>query len=189
MTAGEPLPVLLVSFRGDLAGYVARHAGRILRYETAEDLVQGVHVRALESATTFQYRGRERFLAWLHAVARSHLADRHEYWAALRRRPSRLVRLGTAAGTDDRASGGAPEHAATSTGPSTLASRREQIELAVLVLAALPPRDRDLVRWTCEDVDPAEQAQRLGLSHEAVDRARRRALERFRKAFELAQRR
>ena len=169
---------LLVAHREDLVAYVGRHAGRLLRYEVVDDLVQGIHVRAIEHGADFDYRGREPFLAWLHVVARSHLADRHSYWTALRRRPSRLVRLGTATG--------AAEPAATSTGPSTFASRREQIEIAVRALALLLPRDRDLVRWTSDSVSPDDQAERLGVSRDAADRARGRALVRFRKAYELA---
>ena len=180
------LSELLVSHRDDLSRFVARHAGRILRFESADDLVQGIHVRALARATEFRYRGREPFCAWMYTIARSHIADRHAYWAALRRRPARLVRLGTASGTGAT---GVGEPAATSTSPSAFASRREQLDLALRALALLLPRDRDLVRWTCEDVDVATQAERLGITLDAADRARRRAVERFRKAFELASKR
>lgn len=75
------------------------------------------------------------------------------------------------------------------TGSSTFAARREHLRLAVLALAALPPRDRDLVRRTSEDVPIEEQAKSLGLSYDAAKQARLRALERFRKAFDLATRR
>ncbi|MCK6459941.1 MAG: hypothetical protein L6Q95_08615, partial [Planctomycetes bacterium] len=70
--------------------------------------------------------------------------------------------------------------AATATGPSTFAARREHLKLAVQALAALPPRDRDLVKSTSED------AERLGLRYDAAKQARLRALGRFRKAFDLA---
>lgn len=183
MTA-PALPDLLVEHRADLLSFIERNAGRILRFESAEDLLQGAHLRALERSSGFEWRGREPFLKWLHAVARTYLADRHHYWNALRRRPARLVRLGTAAGTGD----GRADPAATSTGPSTFASRREQVAIALRALALLLPRDRDLVRWTCEDVPIEEQAQRVGVSREAATRARHRALERFRKAFELTSR-
>ena len=161
---------LLVEHRRDLLAFVQRQAGRLLRFESADDLVQGIHLRALEHGATFRWRGREPFLAWLHTVARNHLADRHDYWSAMRRRPSRLVRLGTASGTG----AAADEPAATSTGPSTSASRREQLEIALRALAVLLPRDRDLVRWACEDVPVETQAERLGITPDAADRARRR---------------
>lgn len=175
---------LLVESRADLVAWVGRHAGRVLRYESADDLVQAIHVRALEHEADFRWRGREPFFAWLHQVARTCLADRHAHWAALRRRPSRLVRLTRAGST----SGAAEEPRAPGPGPSTVASRREDLVRAVRVLDLLLPRDRDLVTWTAEDVDADEQARRLGISRDAAERARRRALERFRKAYELASR-
>jgi len=175
-----PVGDLLVRFRGELTGYVARHAGRVLRHESAEDVVQGIHLRVLEQRATFEYRGDESFLAWIRAVARSHLADRHAYWSALRRRPARLVRLiGAGDATSDRSA--AAEPAATATGPSTFASRREQVDVAVKALGLLPERDRDLVQWGLDGVAPEEQARRLGTSVETADRARRRAVERLRK--------
>lgn len=182
------LTELLVEHRAELAAFVARSAGRILRYESADDLVQGVHLRAIERASSFRYRGPGEFIGWLETVARSHLADRHQYWHALRRRPARLVRLGTAQGASHGAAGGRDEPQATSTGPSTFTSRREQVAIALRALALLLPRDRDFVRWTCEDVPTVEQATRLGISLDAAARARQRAIERFRKAFELASR-
>jgi DNA-directed RNA polymerase specialized sigma24 family protein len=78
-----------------------------------------------------------------------------------------------------------PEPAATATGPTTFASRREQLVLATKALDLLLPRDRDLVKWSGEGLSTEEQARRLDLSAEAAGRARRRALDRFRKAFRL----
>ena len=149
---------LLVAHREDLVRFVARHAGRILRFESVDDLVQGIHVRAVERAAEFRYRGREPFFAWIYTLARSHIADRHAYWAALRRRPARLVRLGTASGTG--AGGSVGEPAATSTSPSAFASRREQLDIALRALALLMPRDRDLIRWTCEDATSSRASPR-----------------------------
>jgi RNA polymerase sigma factor (sigma-70 family) len=174
------LPDLLVAHRDMLVAYVTRHAGRILRHESAEDLVQAVHLRVLERRAAFEWRGEESFLAWLRAATRNHLVDRYAYWTALRRRPARLVRL-LSAGDSTSGTSGAAEPPSTQTGPSTFASRREQIDVAVKALALLPDRDRDLVRWACEDVPSDEQARRLGISVEAAERARRRALERLRK--------
>lgn len=179
MTA-PALGELLVRFRGELAGYVAVHAGRLTRHESVDDLVQGIHLRVLEQRASFEYRGDASFLAWIRSVARSHLADRHAYWSALRRRPSHLVRLVQSGdATGDRSS--AAEPVATATGPSTFASRREQVDVAVRALGLLPERDRDLVRWRLEGVGVAEQASRLGVSVDAADRAGRRAVERLRK--------
>lgn len=175
---------LLEEYRGDLERFLARRAGWILRYETPEDLLQGLHVRALERGRDFEYRGKEPFLKWLYTVARTHLADRHAYWSALKRRSANLLRL-TSGGTP-RDPDSVREPAGERTGPSTFADRREQLAIAVKALAVLPDRDRKLVRWSSEGVDLPEQAERLGLSYEACKRARQRALERFRKAFRLA---
>lgn len=191
MSEGTPaLPSLLVETRDDLAAFVRRHAAGLLRFETADDLVQAVHVRALESEAHFSWRGREPFFAWLYTVARRELSDRRAHWAALKRGSGDLLRLtegaaGTSGTADPRAVAAPP---AKGSGPSTFADRREQLVRVIRTLDALLPRDRDLVRWTAEGVDLAEQAERLGISYDAVERARARALDRFRKAFTLASR-
>ena len=56
-------------------------------------------------------------------------------------------------------------------------------------LAVLLPRDQQLVRWSSEGLDSGAMAERLGISRDAADRARLRALERFRKAHRLLARR
>jgi RNA polymerase sigma factor (sigma-70 family) len=175
-TLGE----LLVEFRGELLSYVQGHAGRLLRHESADDLVQAIHVRVLDQRASFDYRGRDSFLAWVRTVARSQLADRHAYWSALRRRPARLVRLVQSGdGTADPMS--AAEPPSTVTGPSTFASRREQIDVAVRALSLLPERDRNLIRWGLDGIPVDEQARLLDVTVVAADRARRRAVERLRK--------
>jgi DNA-directed RNA polymerase specialized sigma24 family protein len=63
------------------------------------------------------------------------------------------------------------------------------LKLALEALATLLPKDRDLVRWSSEAVPLEEQAERLGISYDAAKQARLRALERFRKAYELSTRR
>ena len=176
------LPELLVRFRPDLLRFMERHAGSVLRFETAEDLVQGAHLRALEYAASFEFRGREPFLKWMHEVARRHIGTRRAHWAALKRNPAALLRLTLGAGSDPRAAV-APEQPGT--GPSTLAGRLEQASLAIKALDLLLERDRQLVRWALDGVPSKELAERLDLSLTAADRARQRAVERFRKAFRL----
>lgn len=178
------LASLLVAWRGDLVAFTQRNAAGLLRFESVEDLVQGMHVRALERGAAFEFRGEKEFLGWMHALARTYLVDRRAHWAALKRGSSRLLRLtADAAGTADPRAVGEP--AATGTGASTSASRREQLAIAVKALSVLLPRDRDLVQWHADGVPLAEQAQRLGISHEAASRASLRAKERFRAAFRL----
>jgi DNA-directed RNA polymerase specialized sigma24 family protein len=166
---------------------VLRHAAWLVRYESGDDLAQGLWLRLLEREHGFRYEGREPMLKWAFAVARSFLADRRAYWGALKRRSAHVLRLTGAGGT--ASPGAAPEPAGTVTGPSTRASRREQLALAVRVLAVLPARDRKLVRWATEGVGADEQARRLELTPAALRKARERALERFREAYALAARR
>lgn len=185
MTADTPdLPALLEAKRPALRKLVVREAGGLLRWQTADDLVQAVHLHVLERADRFEYRGEDAFLSWLFTLARNVLADRRDHWGALKRRSGRVLRYtaGVADTSDPRA---VAEPAAQSPGPSTFAARREQILLATRALDLLLPRDRDLVVWSSEGVDPAEQAARLGLTYMAAAQARKRATERFRKAFVL----
>lgn len=179
---------LLLARRGLLLGFVAKHGGLVLRYETAEDLVQGIHLRALRKAGGLVHRSDEETLSWLFTLARRFLADRRDHWKALRRGPGRLLRLtdDASATADPRAVSAPPRRA---TGPSTYASRREQHDLAVKALALLLPRDRALVRGHAEGLSVGEQAARHGISPAAAQRARLRALDRFRKAFTVLSRR
>ncbi|MCK6458564.1 MAG: hypothetical protein L6Q95_01555 [Planctomycetes bacterium] len=181
MTDALELKRRLAEAQADLAIFVRKHAGRLLRLESAEDLAQGIHARALERAGSYRHRGREQFLAWMYAVARTHLADRHHYWGAMRRRPSSLLRLVG----DSQTGAGGLEPAATATGPSTFAARRELVSLVGQALSLLREQDRNLVRWLGDGVPMKEQAGRLGLSPDAAESASRRALERFRKAYRL----
>jgi RNA polymerase sigma factor (sigma-70 family) len=180
MTDAAELKRHLAEVQGDLLVFVRRHAGRLLRFEGAEDLAQGIHARALERGASYRHQGREQFLAWIYSVARTHLADRHHYWGALRRRPSSLVRL-----ANEGSTGVSLEPAATATGPSTFAARREMVHLVAQAMSILREQDRSLVRWLGDGLPMREQASRLGLSYDAAESASRRALERFRKAYRL----
>lgn len=184
MSEPARLPELLVRYRVDLLRFVERRAGPLLRFETPDDLVQGIHLRALEHQDRFEYRGREPFLGWLHELARNYLSKRRAHWSALKRRPAGLFRLTRAEGT-----GGVAEPAGAGTGPATFAERREMLTLAVQALDLLMERDRQLVRWASRGVTTDEIAERLDLSRTSAERARQRAVERFRKAFRLLRRR
>lgn len=176
------LAELLVRYRLPLLRHVERTAGRVLRYETAEDLVQGIHLLALKVAGKFEDRGPEAFLAWQRRVARGFLKDRRAYWSAGKRRPARLFRLTQGASSDP---GAVPEPAGAGTGPSTFANRRELLSLALKALGMLLPRDRDLVTWSSEGVTDEEIGARLGLEPRAAARARQRAVERYRRTWRL----
>jgi RNA polymerase sigma factor (sigma-70 family) len=182
----EGLEERLVDVRQDVVRFVHKNAGFALRFETSDDLAQGIFVRALDRGAGLNAADEKAFFAWLYSVARSYLSDRRRHWSALKRGSGDLLRLsGTSdATTDPRAVG---EPAADLTGPSTFASRREQLVLAVRALDLLLERDRSLVRGFCDGVSIQEQAQRLELEYDAARRARARALERFRRAFRAIQ--
>jgi len=169
---------LLAAREKDLAAFFARHGGRVLRYESVEDLVQGFFVRSLQREKSFRFRGEKPFLEWLYTGARQHLGDRYAYWAALRRSPASLVRL-TRSGSD----GGAAEPAADGTGPATHADRRLLVDRAIRALSLLDRRDQAIVRNAADGLGVREQAEQLGLSREAAKSAVRRATDRFRKLF------
>lgn len=185
------LESLLVRDRPKLLEFVARQAGApLLRFESAEDLVQGVHHEALRGADRFEWRGEEEFTGWLRLVAKRYLAGRRDYWFAMKRNGGALLRLSWVAEDGNRnaspGGGGSDRRPAdTRTGPLTFAFRREQIVLATRAAAMLMPRDRDIVNWCVEGVELDEQAARLGISRKAAEHARDAALERLRKVFRL----
>ena len=83
---------LLGSHRAMLERFLREHGAGLLRYESVDDLVQGVHLRALQGGAAFEYRSAPEFRAWLFAVARRHIADRHDHWLAQKRGAGRVLR-------------------------------------------------------------------------------------------------
>jgi RNA polymerase sigma factor (sigma-70 family) len=163
------LEELLISFRDDLLRILEHRASGLLRYESTEDIVHGVHLRALRVADRFEYRSDPEFRAWLLQIARQHIADRHAYWSARKRAATRMLRI-TAGNIT--ASGAGVNPAAANTGPFTFAQRREQIVLATKALSLLLDRDEQLVRWSSEGLSTDEIAERLDITHGAAERAR-----------------
>ncbi len=166
----------------ELRRYVEKHASLLLRFETLDDLVQAIHLRALREEARFTYRSDKEFFGWMYKLARQSLADRRAYWQAMKRDSGRVLRL-TFHGRDSMDVLTELLPPTTRPGPATFASRRELLVLAVKALDALPPRDRDLVRWASEDMPLEEQAAKLCVSYGAAQRAGLRAAERFRKTF------
>lgn len=177
------LSTLLEDFRRDLLSYLDRKANWLLRFESAEDLWQGLCVRALAASEQFHYEGREPFLAWIHKLARHHLADRRAYWSRLKRGSARVLRITSRGTSTDPLA--VLEPPGTVTGPITFADRRERLAFAVKALAVLSPRDRQLVQMDADGMDLKEQADDLEISYEALRQARSRALARFQKAYRL----
>ncbi|MFN0205160.1 MAG: RNA polymerase sigma factor [Planctomycetota bacterium] len=180
------MDALLDRHRAELIRYIERAATSLLRFEAAEDLAQGISIRALSVAETFVYRSDEEFFGWLIALAKQHFAKRRAYWTALRRGGGIALRLSASDSQASNASGIDP--VISQTGPSTVASRREQLSLAMRALEVLYPRDREIIQWLAEDVSVEEISNRLGTHYEAAKKARQRAVDRFRRTFEAVSR-
>jgi RNA polymerase sigma factor (sigma-70 family) len=175
---GPPaLTELVERHRPLVVRWLARHAGGLVRFEDPEDLAQWVATCALEGAARYEHRGEREFVGWILVLARQVVADRNAYWHALKRDAGAVVRL---------TAGGGAEPKVRATGPSTSASRREMLERAVRALDVLGARDAELVRMHVNDVPIPETAERFGVSYEAAQRARLRAIERLRKVYALA---
>ncbi len=179
--AAPDVASLLALHDREIEALVRHEAGSILSFEETADLLQGVRERALARAGSFEWRGPEAALGWLRTLARSYLNDRRVHWSALKRRPAALLRLTLA--DDGTRTGAAP--ASTQTGPATFAERRESLVKAVRALDLLLPRDRELVLLELEGLSAEEVGRRLGLAADSAARARLRALERLRKAWQL----
>lgn len=183
--AGDRLGRVLVCERAALLRFVERRAGgALLRVETAEDLVQGVCAHALARTGRVEVRDDRSLLSWVFEVALHYLQDRREHWATLKRNGAAALRFALS-DSSELDLGPLRELASSATGPSTFAARREQLTLAVQALALLLPRDRELVDGMCSGLTSREHGEQLGLSAAAAERARSRALERFRRSFEL----
>ena len=178
---------LLEAHGGVLRALVRAEAKGLLRFESEEDLLQGIRQRVLETVADFEDRGPQAAAGWLRTVARSWLSRRRAYWSALKRDGGAMLRF-TGTWSGGATEGAAPLPAGTLTGPATRADRREQLTLAVRALDLLLDRDRELVRLSCQGLSTAEIAGRLELSPEAAARARLRAIERLRKAYQLVSR-
>lgn len=187
----QRLDDLLANNAHRLVAFVRQHAQTLLMYESVEDLVQGATVRVIEQHDRFEERSEPESRAWLYAIVRGHLADRHAYWGALKRRSGRVLRLTMSprAGDGSSSSSSVPMPTGSTTGPGTFAERRELLALATRALAALPDRDRQLVQWTSQQVAIEDQAERLDVTYAAAQKAGLRAQERFRKTFTLLLRR
>lgn len=175
---------LLVDERAELAAYVERQAGGLLRFESAEDLLQGLLTSLL--TRTFESRSPEQDRAWLRTSARNFLVQRWRYWSALKRDSGRLMRSGLQ--TWSGAGGELDDVIASQTGVTTFASRREQLVLLTRALALLMPRDRELVELAAEGLSNRELGERVGMSESTAARAKGRAIERLRKTHLLVQR-
>jgi len=174
---------LLEAAEAQLLAMVRKLGSGLLRFEMAEDLAQAVRLRALQAVDSFRYEGETAFRGWLAQLVRRTVADRHDYWTAARRNGGAMVRI-TQLGPRSTLAGGV-DPAGSSAGPFTFAERRDQLELAARAIDALLPRDQRLVAMLQAGKPIAEMATVLDISHDAAERARLRAIERFQAAYRL----
>jgi RNA polymerase sigma factor (sigma-70 family) len=180
--APSPLERLVVQHLSEIRSFVARRGRDLIDREDLDDLVQGVVVAALRSAPSFRYRGPGQLVAWLYLIAGRYLSERRRFWAARRRKGMRPLRI-TSSGSSTVASGARVNPPATGPGPSTVAGRREEIDSVLKAIAALSARDQEVLRLWKEGFDTQEMSHYLGISRDAAERARSRALERLRQAL------
>lgn len=178
---------VLSEHRGELVAYIRRHAAGLLRFESAQDLYGGLALELLSKDALFESRSVAEDMAWLHETARFYMANRRRYWGALKRDTGRLLRTGLG-GVTESGSSDLAEFAASQTGPSTFAFRREQLVLLTQALSILPERDRRLVELASTGASNEDIAGRLDLTVSAAAKAKSRALERLKKAHQLAAR-
>lgn len=182
------LSELLETHRSALLRWVAKNAQGLLKKESAEDVVQGIQLRALKQQSQFDYRGEKEFLAWIFLVSQQHVSDRHDYWSALRREAGRMLRVTASDGHATGASVAGVNPTAGGVGPGTYASRREMMEIAARALDLMLPRDRKIIQWVGLGRTNQDLAEALAVGYDAAEQAKRRALERFRKTVELISR-
>jgi len=172
----------LEEHRDRLGRFVQRHAGRTLRFETVDDLIQDIHLRSIGQAAQFTYRSEPEFEAWMLRIARGHLADRYDYWTATKRGPERLLRLTRAEG-DSSDPQAVRMPARDTAGPATRAGDSDELLRAEKALGLLLPRDAEMVRAHADGSTLEDEALRLEITYAAAQKARLRALQRYRKAF------
>ena len=177
------LEAALVDHSADVQVYIERHAAGLLRFESSQDLYSGLVLELLTRLPRFERRSTIENRAWLFEAARMHMGNRRRHWSALKRDSGRLMRTGM-----ESAPGLLDEFAASQTGPSTFALRREQLVLLTQAMAVLPERDRRLVEFASRDLTNEAIAGELKIEVNAAAKAKSRALDRLRKAHELARR-
>lgn len=182
---GVVLSKLLELHREALLRWTNKNARGLLKRESADDVVQGIQLRALKQEAQFTYRGEKEFLAWVFLVAKQHVADRHDYWSALRREAGKMLRVTASDAKASRASIAGINPAAEGIGPGTYASRREMMEIAARALDVMLPRDREIIQLVGQGRSNDEIAEALAVGYDAAEQAKRRALERFKKTVEL----
>jgi RNA polymerase sigma-70 factor (ECF subfamily) len=149
-----------------LRAYVRLHSNAELRArESCSDLVQSVCRECLEDLPSFRFDNEPAFRKWLFQKAMAKLVDRDRYWHA-ERRDARRERDATS------------QHGpATSTSPSDLAMRNEELAALEACFAQLPAEYRQVIVATrLLGQSHAELAAELGRNEGAVRMLLHRAM-------------
>lgn len=89
----KPLSELLIEHRAELVRFLERQAGSVLKFESAEDLAQGLQLQLLRREDGFTDQGPVAFRSWLQESARRFVGQRRGYWQALKRQAGPMLRI------------------------------------------------------------------------------------------------
>ena len=148
------------------------------------DLVQDVLVSALKDLGKFTYKNEGDFLRWLSRIAENRLRGHIDKLHANKRDIRKEVRLNRYRPTVEDSFIAALEGVDTTT-PSSIMSKREELDKLARAIEALTPQYREVIVLTkIEGLSYKEIGDRLGKSSEAVRKLVSRALEALISIFE-----
>ena len=137
------------------------------------DLVQDALVSALEGLGDFTYKNEGDFLRWLSAIAQNALRDHLDKLHANKRDIHKEIRLKNYGST----TGGGFTRPVNSTTPSSIVSRREELDKLEKAIDLLKPEHREIIVLTkIEGFSYKEIAEKLGKSIDAVGMLLSRAM-------------
>lgn len=157
------MEALLERHIGELHAYVRKNMDAALaRQESCGDLVQSICREALESKSSYEFRGEAAFRQWLLQLALHKLIDRRRFYRA-RKRDGAPAGPALSSGFDlDQLARLARTLGAS---PSSEASLREELNVLAAALAGLAESDREMIRMIhLEGLTHADVAERVGCS-------------------------
>jgi RNA polymerase sigma-70 factor (subfamily 1) len=159
--------------------------GRELRSKLESmDLVQDVLMSALKDLPNFTYKTEGDFLRWLSRIAENRLRWHLHRLHANKRDIRKEVRLNSYRPTAEDSIVATLDAVATTT-PSTIMSKREELDKLAKAIDALKPEYRQVIVLTkIEGLSYKEIGKQLGKSSEAVRKLVSRALEELINIFE-----
>lgn len=167
---GDPAAIddLLADHLPGLRAFIRLRSGPRLRaLEESQDLVQSVCREILEHLDRYQYHGEEKFRAWLFATAIRKLANRQEYYAALKRDVGR--NRGAAPAGDGSADGELHELYHAFITPSRDAAGREELASVEAAFDELPDDYREVILLArVVGLSHAEIAEQMGRTERSI---------------------